>query len=167
MGGIATDSDGRTSLPGLYAAGECASTGVHGANRLASNSLLEAAVFGARAGRAAAAETPATGAAAPVMAADLAPGDLQTLRQAMSRDAGVIRDAAGLQRLLDLIDQLEIAGGRSAPLVAARLVAACALNRRESRGGHYRTDFPEHATAERTFVTLDQVTHPNLKFAAE
>ena len=124
MGGIATDTDGRTSLPGLYAAGECASTGVHGANRLASNSLLEAAVFGARAGRAAAEETPATGAAAPVMTADLAPGDLQTLRQAMSRDAGVIRDASGLQRLLDLIDQLEITGGRSAPLVAAKRVNA-------------------------------------------
>ena len=167
MGGIATDTDGRTSLPGLYAAGECASTGVHGANRLASNSLLEAAVFGARAGRAAAAEAPAAGAAAPLMAADLAPGDLQTLRQAMSRDAGVIRDASGLQRLLDVIDALEIAGGRSAPLVAARLIATSALNRRESRGGHYRTDFPDHATAERTFVTLDQVTHPNLKFAAE
>ena len=167
MGGIATDTDGRTSLPGLYAAGECASTGVHGANRLASNSLLEAAVFGARAGRAAAAEAPAARAAAPLMAADLAPGGLQTLRQAMSRDAGVIRDASGLQRLLDVIDALEIAGGRSAPLVAARLIATSALNRRESRGGHYRTDFPDHATAERTFVTLDQVTHPNLKFAAE
>ena len=57
MGGIVTDAEGRTSLPGLYAAGECASTGVHGANRLASNSLLEAAVFGARAGRAAAGAT--------------------------------------------------------------------------------------------------------------
>lgn len=167
MGGIATDTEARTSLPGLYAAGECASTGVHGANRLASNSLLEAAVFGARAGRAAAAEAPVAGVAVPVMAADLAPDDLQTLRQAMSRDAGVIRDAAGLRRLLDLIDQLEATGGRSAPLVAARLVAACALARRESRGGHYRADFTRATTPERTFVTLDQITTPNLKFAAE
>ncbi|HEX2864096.1 MAG TPA: L-aspartate oxidase, partial [Deinococcales bacterium] len=101
MGGIATDAEGRTSLAGLYAAGECASTGVHGANRLASNSLLEAAVFGARAGRAAALETdpdtrPVAASPAPVLPAE----GLARLRAAMSRDAGVVRDAAGLNRLL-------------------------------------------------------------------
>jgi len=167
MGGIATDADGATSLPGLYAAGECASSGVHGANRLASNSLLEAAVFGQRAGRAAAAEHPAPAPYAVVTAADLPDDALQALRQAMSADAGVVRDAEGLARLLDLIGDLESRHGRSAPLVAARLVAACALARRESRGGHFRADFPDGQPPLRTFVTLDQVDRPGLKYAAE
>lgn len=155
MGGIATDADGRTTLPGLFAAGECAATGVHGANRLASNSLLEAAVFGARAGRTAA-EEPArlehpTHA---VTTPDLPAGALQGLRHAMSRDAGVIRDAAGLTRLLGHIRELEAAYGRCAPLIAARLVAACALARTESRGGHFRADAAPAGAAKRTFVTL-------------
>ncbi|MFN4176632.1 L-aspartate oxidase [Phenylobacterium sp.] len=167
MGGIATDADGATSLPGLFAAGECASTGVHGANRLASNSLLEAAVFGARAGRAAATQNDAKGPFTAVTAAELPPVALQALREAMSRDAGVIRDAAGLTRLLDLIDALEAAHGRSAPLVAARLVAACALARRESRGGHFRADFPGRAEPVRTVVTLPALERPGLRFAAE
>jgi len=168
MGGIATDAQGATSLPGLFAAGECASTGVHGANRLASNSLLEAAVFGARAGRAAAAEHPALGAYEIVTAAELPSEGLKALREAMSRHAGVVRDAGGLSRLLHLIDGLEAAYGRSAPLVAARLVAACAWARRESRGGHFRADVPLPAeTPARTFVTLADVDQPGLRFAAE
>lgn len=168
MGGIATDADGATALPGLFAAGECASTGVHGANRLASNSLLEAAVFGARAGRAAVAEPGGSGGFTTVTAAELPPAALKALREAMSRDAGVVRDADGLSRLLQLIDALEAAHGRSAPLVAARLVAACALARRESRGGHFRADFPLPAeAAARTFVTLADVESPGLRFAAE
>lgn len=157
MGGIATDSEGRTSLPGLYAAGECASTGVHGANRLASNSLLEAAVFGARAGRAAREESPG---AAPLFRAQAAPElpaeALAGLRAAMSRDAGVVRDAAGLGRLVAHIDALRAEHGEVPALVAARLVAASALARRESRGGHFRADFPTAASPERTFVTLPQ-----------
>ncbi|WP_374569312.1 L-aspartate oxidase [Phenylobacterium sp. J426] len=154
MGGVATDADGRTSLPGLFAAGECAATGVHGANRLASNSLLEAAVFGARAGRAAAADPGCDAAWRPVTAPELPPEGLKALRQAMSRHAGVVRDAQGLGRLLNLIDGLEAAYGRSAPLVAARLVAASALARRESRGGHFRADFKGQLAPARTFVTL-------------
>ena len=167
MGGIATDADGRSSLPGLYASGECASTGVHGANRLASNSLLEAAVFGARAGRAAALETPVSTSLEPVMTADLPASALQTLRRAMSRDAGVIRSAEGLTRLLDAIGTMDVVHGPSAPLIAARLVAASALARRESRGGHYRSDFKTSGDALRTFVTWDQIEPSSLKFAAE
>jgi L-aspartate oxidase len=158
MGGVATDLDGRTSLPGLYAAGECAATGVHGANRLASNSLLEAAVFGARAGKAAATETHAPG--QPVSlepTPDLPDASLQVLRRAMDRDAGVIRDAWGLARLLGVIEALETAHGRGPILAAAHLIAKAALARRESRGGHTRSDFPALAAPARTFVTLDQL----------
>jgi L-aspartate oxidase len=167
MGGVATDLDGRTSLPGLLAAGECASTGVHGANRLASNSLLEAAVFGARAGRVArelalGVEPPLTATPTP----DLPDAILQDLRQAMSRDAGVIRDADGLERLIALIDTLETAHGLTPTLVAARLIARAALARQESRGGHFRADFPATALPERTFVTLDG-REPGLRYAAE
>jgi L-aspartate oxidase len=157
MGGIATDADGRTSLAGLFAAGECAATGVHGANRLASNSLLEAAVLGARAGRAAATERGAGVVDRTISAADLPPEGLKALREAMSRHAGVVRDAQGLGRLIHLIDGLEAAYGRSASLVAARFVAASALARRESRGGHFRADFKGQVAPARTFVTLPDV----------
>ncbi len=169
MGGVATDLDGRTSLEGLLAAGECASTGVHGANRLASNSLLEAAVFGARAGRAA--KSLALGAEPPLAAEpapDLPDAALQILRQAMSRDAGVIRDADGLSRLVAVLDALETAHGAAPTLVAARLIARAALARQESRGGHYRADFPATALPERTFVTLqEQETGRAVRYAAE
>jgi L-aspartate oxidase len=170
MGGIATDAHGRASLPGLYAAGECASTGVHGANRLASNSLLEAAVFGARAGRAAADETePAPERMVRLVAPELPEQALKTLRGAMSRDAGVVRSAEGLSRLLDQIDGLEARHGRAASLAAARLVAACALARTESRGGHFRTDVGEDAAVpRRTFVRWPDLIAANAwKYAAE
>ena len=143
MGGIATDAQGSTSLRGLYAAGECASTGVHGANRLASNSLLEAAVFGARAGRAAAAFADPGTAPLPARIPPRLPAKaLAMLRQGMSRDAGVVRDAEGLTRLIGEIAALESLHGCAAPLVAARLVAVNALARTESRGAHFRADAP-------------------------
>ncbi len=167
MGGVATDLDGRASLPGLYAAGECASTGVQGANRLASNSLLEAAVFGARAGCAAVIEGQAGG--EPVSLEplpDLPDATLQVLRRAMSRDAGVIRDEAGLTRLLEQLDALQPAYGPCPPLVAARLIVDAALARQESRGGHYRSDFPATAEPARTFVTLENADAA-VRYAAE
>mgnify|MGYP002401591891 CR=1 FL=1 len=155
MGGIVTDADGATTLPGLYAAGECASTGVHGANRLASNSLLEAAVFGARAGRAAAkAADPGTRPERCPPAADLPAKALVQLRLGMTRDAGVVRDAAGLTRLIGEIDALEQAHGRAPPLVAARLVAQAALARPASLGAHFRSDGGQDTAPKRTFITL-------------
>ncbi len=153
MGGIAADADGRTGLEGLFAVGECAATGVHGANRLASNSLLEAATFGRRAGRlAAVGQDEMSGRGAIVggeVPPDLAPEALRELRQAMTAEAGVFRDGAGLTRLLDLIARLECSAPAAPPLVAAGLIARAALERRESRGGHYRADFPHSDAAAR------------------
>jgi len=143
MGGITADVDGRTTLAGLFAVGECAATGVHGANRLASNSLLEAAAFGRRTGRAAATERSPGGDPVPcVVRPDLAPDALRTLRETMSDDVGVVRDAAGLARALAVIARLETETPGALPLTAARLIAEAALARRESRGGHYRSDWP-------------------------
>jgi len=143
MGGIVTDLDGRTEVPGLYAAGECACTGVHGANRLASNSLLECLVFGRRAALAALAE-PVPSGPAPVSDTESWPEETVTAagRSALWEDAGLVRDAAGLDRL------------RRSPHVLTRLIAESALAREESRGGHFRTDFPaeDDAFAAHTVV---------------
>jgi L-aspartate oxidase len=128
IGGIVSDLDGRTSVPGLYAAGECACTGVHGANRLASNSLLECLVFGRRAGLAAL-DGPAFDADAEPIAPTAAAGP------ELWRDAGLIRSGQGLGRLLD----------SGHPLV--RAIAACGLAREESRGVHFREDFPVESDA--------------------
>jgi L-aspartate oxidase len=167
MGGIAADLDGRTSLAGLFAAGECASTGVHGANRLASNSLLEAAVAGARAGTAARdaidpGSEPLPASPAPILPASA----LQQLRKAMSRDAGVVRDAAGLSRLLNEIDALRAAHGDALPLVAARLTAQAALDRRDSVGAHFRADGRQAVQPQRTFITWAQAARTD-RVAAE
>jgi L-aspartate oxidase len=129
MGGIATDVHGRTAVAGLFAVGECACTGLHGANRLASNSLSECFVLGGRAAAAGLDEpAPRTSENAPAPA-DVTPPARET-REAVWRDAGLERDAAGLTRLLD------------DPHPLARLVAASALARQESRGAHLRTDLP-------------------------
>jgi L-aspartate oxidase len=135
MGGIATDLDGHASLGGLYAVGECACTGLHGANRLASNSLSECFVFGARAARAAL-EEPALdhdGLGDAIVAAtsdEVSPQMLAASRAALWRGAGLERDEAGLRPLLD----------DPHPLV--RLIGASGLARTESRGAHLRSDFP-------------------------
>ncbi len=148
MGGIAADPDGRTSVEGLFAVGECAATGVHGANRLASNSLLEAAAFGRRTGRLAAKAGKVVG---PVIVgevtADLPEDAHAQLRAAMSADCGVVRDAEGLSRLVALIDRMENSFGTPPALTAARLIAEAALARHESRGGHFRSDYPVVAEA--------------------
>jgi L-aspartate oxidase len=161
MGGIATDARGRASLDGLWAVGECASTGLHGANRLASNSLLEGLVFGARVaddvrGTIAEGVGRGTPAAPERFASPLPP---HVLREAMTRHVGLERDAPGLREALHAIEQVErVSGGEPALLnmtASAKLVAAAAIARNESRGGHYRRDFPKTSpSAERTFLTL-------------
>ncbi|MCB0871173.1 MAG: FAD-dependent oxidoreductase [Solirubrobacterales bacterium] len=128
MGGISVDLDGRTSVAGLYAAGECACTGLHGANRLASNSLTECFVFGRRAAIAGLQEEASAAPALPDWEFD--PPQPPT-REAVWEFAGPLRNAADLARL----------AGDPYPL--ARAIGATALNRRESRGGHRRTDFQD------------------------
>jgi len=165
MGGILTDANGRSTLDGLWACGETSSTGAHGANRLASNSLLEAVVFAARVAADIHQHLPVAKLMHPVEEADDArvaeppAADVAELRRTMSADVGVMRDAAGLRRALGVIAGLS-ARNRSPRfanmLDAARLVAAAALARTESRGGHYRTDHPEPEPAwrHRTYLTL-------------
>ncbi len=148
MGGVATDLDGRTSLSGLFAAGEVASTGVHGANRLASNSLVEAAVFGRRAGEAAAATRHAGTVPTRVTPiAELPAETIAELRETMSARVGVVRDRGSLRAAIARLDALEARHGPALPLVCAGLIARAALARNESRGGHFRADAPAAARA--------------------
>lgn len=167
MGGVATDTEGRTSLRGLWACGEVAATGVHGANRLASNSLLEALVFGARVAEAIVCERsgPQTALVRQTTPKAWSPqpaGLRQALRASMSAKVGVVRTETGLDEALEALSQLQanLTGGTSElhnMVTVAGLVAQAARARRESRGSHSRGDFPtqDAAFAGRSYLTLD------------
>jgi L-aspartate oxidase len=162
MGGVRTDLYGRATLPGLYAAGEVACTGVHGANRLASNSLLEGLVFGARAGSAAATDDPdhsltgahhegvedereASGGAARV-SGEVAIAVRKRVRRLMWERVGILRSRESIKRALFEFEQIARAPLARASrnfLNVATLIARSALWREESRGAHFRTDYPE------------------------
>lgn len=171
MGGVATDTQGRSSLPGLWVAGETASTGLHGANRLASNGLLEAVVFGARAAGSINAALTQPCDDAPVLPPALPPvGNtpdpqlVARLRRAMTAGAGVIRNADGLAACLHEISDIEAQQPECEALLnmtaTATLIAAAALMRQESRGAHFRSDFPQTAaTGLRSRLTLAQAMH--------
>ena len=164
MGGVQADPAGRSSLAGLWVVGEVASTGLHGANRLASNSLLEALVYGARAAGDIA-EAPAPGRPDPAAASAHSPAPERlraALRETMTADVGVERDAAGLTRALARIASLEAEGADDPGFVnmtaSATLIAAGALMRDETRGGHVRLDHPrtDPGLARPTRMTLEQ-----------
>jgi L-aspartate oxidase len=175
---VSTDVHGRTDLPGLFAAGEVARTGMHGANRLASNSLLEGLVVGARAGREAAGHARSAGApmakVPPAQRVALKRGDLQ---KAMTRWASVVRDADGLRHLIDELDGVAPRSMMTradvedvALTMSARAVAVAALARTETRGCHHRGDFPDtdpaqadpvrvHGTADGRVAVVEPAVH--------
>jgi L-aspartate oxidase len=174
MGGVKTDLWGRTSLPGLYAAGETATTGVHGANRLASNSLLEGLVFGARAGQAMMKDAPAGKRRAGALPGSPAPkpgnsagaqkeppktaaksspvcAALTKIRDVMWREVGILRSGKELKDAIEQLGAVELPKGQKPARAEhelrnlhalALLIARSALAREESRGSHYRSDFP-------------------------
>lgn len=176
MGGIATDASGRTTVPGLWAVGEVASTGLHGANRLASNSLLEAVVFGARVAadirklvgpaQAAPVAEPKRLSAVTMLHPKRRTEVISRLRRTMAERVGVVRDEAGLGSALRTLSELgTIAASDSALLnmiEAAKIIATAALQRTESRGGHYRSDYPDSdpALAHRTFLLSPNAAMP-------
>lgn len=169
MGGIWSDERGQTSLPGFWAAGECTSTGAHGANRLASNSLLEAVVFAARIAdtlRKSDADNASSSWKSGSVETDEHPiaidhPNMVTLRQTMSTYLGVLRDEEGMRKALQIILDLEAQSHSRRfdnVIVTAKLIAVSALNRLESRGGHARTDYPDENPhwKRRTLLTLEQ-----------
>ncbi len=169
MGGIKAECNGRTSIPFLYAIGECACTGLHGANRLASNSLLEAGVMALKAAQFITEQNdnrertmPNTQVQSESMPSYNKPPDLLAVRHAMSQEVGIIRSAESLGKALTLFNDSLITNTYSVEniqaaniLLLAKLITASALRREESRGSHFRADFPN---MDKKFVCRQIVT---------
>ncbi|MCX4198668.1 FAD-binding protein, partial [Methylobacterium organophilum] len=156
MGGVKVDAHGATSMPGLYACGEVSSTGLHGANRLASNSLLEGLAYARFIADGLDAPPPA--AIVPEAVSARAAGDLPAIRALMESRVGVVRDAGGLA---EAVAVLEPGAETCDAALVALLIARGALARRESRGAHWRSDFPHLAPAAHTEATLfDAIAAP-------
>lgn len=170
MGGVATNLAGRSSLDGLWACGEVTATGLHGANRLASNSLMEAVVMGERVARDIAAELPTLGKPGALEKPGALPrgGEpavtVQVIRALMSDFVGVVRTGAELRHAIDRLTMIERRARATDFRVAdmallGRMIARLALQRTESRGGHCRADYPDtdDAWKRRSFTTLEQL----------
>ena len=153
MGGVVSDIWGRTSLAGLSVCGECSSTGAHGANRLASNSLLEAVVFADRiARRLRDSELSDPSTSHGHTPEDLPENALIELRRMMDMHAGVSRDATGLTEFCDCLGETRDRFGPARAVVVSEMIARAALARQESRGGHFRRDFPDTLAPARSYV---------------
>jgi len=169
MGGVMVEADGRSTVEGLSAVGEVASTGVHGANRLASNSLLEALVFGKaiadRLREGALADAPRAAPPEDRLALAPRPADpalMMRLRRAMSAGAALIRSARSLEGVVETIAEIHqdarLTSGLKSALLSAALIAQGAYAREESRGGHFRSDFPD---------TSDEAVHTEIEASAD
>jgi L-aspartate oxidase len=179
VGGVRTDLDGQTNIPGLFAAGEVAATGVHGANRLVSNALVEALVFGARAGRDMRQELKSGSRPRSQRKAAYSNGPVDTgvedligkIQDLMWKDVGVVRTRAGMQNAIRSLEEMapKLAHPRTRREheaahihVAALLAARSALAREESRGAHYRTDYPDRD--DRKFLKHSVIRGDRVRF---
>jgi L-aspartate oxidase len=161
MGGIAVNADCESSVTGLFACGEAAATGLHGANRLASNSLLEAMVTGRMAAQAISGRTTRNGKAPPTLPQSSAISP--AIRDISSQYLGIYRNAPGLELAMQ---QLAPLATRSNPALVALLIAQAAWRRQESRGAHTRTDFPQTDPAQATSSTINLSDLSNIGLAA-
>jgi L-aspartate oxidase len=173
MGGIVVDLDGRASIEGLWACGEAACTGLHGANRLASNSLLEAVVCGRRVAECILA-TPARRVRPKHAEPRIDPTDPAPVQKILSHAAGVLRDGEGLREAAAALYPLAASGSEGADggagdaAAVGLMIVVAALRREESRGAHARTDFPLHAPeARRSVLRLDEALSVARELAAE
>ncbi|MGH6840600.1 MAG: FAD-binding protein, partial [Methylocella sp.] len=169
MGGIKVDLAGRTSVEGLWACGEAACTGLHGANRLASNSLLEAAVCGRFVAESIAGTTPRRLRKVRAGTRAVAASDPRPVRKILSRAAGVLRDGESLMEAAsELLPLAAERGDASDPACVALMIVIAAFRRRESRGAHARIDFPSRATyAQRSTLRLDEAIAEARKIVPE